>query len=352
MAANSDGESGPLPAPRWPLTRERWGQRNSAAPRISPFAMRARWSISLLMTSPVPPNSAPPRLFDRERVARNRSRAAASFKEYDFLKARVSSDIADRLADTSHSFDRAFDLGAHDGQLAKLLQASDQVGSVEAGDISSGMVALSRAGGLNAEQVDEEGLPFPQASLDLIVSALSLHWVNDLPGALVQIRQALKPDGLFLGALFGAGTLSELRASLMEAETELTGGVAARVSPLPGLRDMASLMQRAGFALPVVDRDQVVVRYGSPMGLLADLKGMGERAAFAAGTMRPLPRRVLMRAMEIYANDYSDPDGRVRATFEVVHMSGWSPADSQPKPLKPGSARVSLADAVRNHKSS
>ncbi|HCE23316.1 MAG TPA: hypothetical protein DF282_12525, partial [Hyphomonas sp.] len=158
MAANSDGESGPLPAPRWPLTRERWGQRNSAAPRISPFAMRARWSISLLMPSPVPPNSAPPRLFDRERVARNRSRAAASFKEYDFLKARVSSDIADRLADTSHSFDRAFDLGAHDGQLAKLLQASDQVGSVEAGDISSGMVALSRAGGLNAEQVDEEGL--------------------------------------------------------------------------------------------------------------------------------------------------------------------------------------------------
>lgn len=352
MAANSDGDNGPFPTLRRPLTSERCGQRISAEPRFSPFAMRARWSISLLMPSPVPPNAAPPRLFDRERVARNRSRAAASFNEYDFLKARVSSDIADRLADTSHSFDRAFDLGAHDGQLAKLLQASDQVGSVEAGDMSGGMVALSRAGGLNAKQIDEEDLPFPQASLDLIVSALSLHWVNDLPGALVQIRQALKPDGLFLGALFGAGTLSELRASLMEAETELTGGVAARVSPLPGLRDMASLMQRAGFALPVVDRDQVVVRYGSPMGLLADLKGMGERAAFAAGTTRPLSRRVLMRAMEIYANDHCDPDGRVRATFEVVHMSGWSPADSQPKPLKPGSAKISLADAVRNHKSS
>ncbi len=352
MAANSDGESGPLPAPRWPLTRERWGQRNSAVARNSPFAMRARWSISLLMPSPVPPNAAPPRLFDRERVARNRSRAAANFSKYDFLKARVSSDIADRLADTSHSFDRAFDLGTHDGQLARRVLASGKVGTIEAGDLSHGMVALSRAAGLQAHVLDEEHLPFERASLDLIVSALSLHWVNDLPGALVQIRQALKPDGLFLGALFGAGTLSELRASLMEAETEVTGGVAARVSPLPGLRDMASLMQRAGFALPVVDRDKVVVRYATPMALLSDLKGMGERAAFASGMTRPLPRRVLLRAMEIYTETFSDPDGRVRATFEVVHLSGWSPSDSQPKPLKPGSAKVSLADAVRNHESS
>ncbi len=304
------------------------------------------------MPSPVPPSAAPPRLFDRERVARNRSRAAATFGKYDFLKARVSSDIADRLADTAHAFERAFDLGAHDGQLARLIQASGKVGSVEAGDISSAMVELSQASGLQAQQLDEEHLPFAPASLDLVVSALSLHWVNDLPGTLVQIRQALKPDGLFLGALLGAGTLSELRASLMEAETELTGGVAARISPLPGLRDMASLMQRAGFALPVVDRDPVVVRYASPLGLLDDLKGMGERAAFSAGMARPLPRRVLMRALDIYKDAHSDPDGRVRATFEVVHLSGWSPSDSQPKPLKPGSARVSLADAIRNHGSS
>lgn len=352
MAANSPGDSGPFPTPRWPLTSERCGQRKSATPRNSPFATRARWSISLLMPSPVPPSAAPPRLFDRERVARNRSRAAATFGKYDFLKARVSSDIADRLADTAHAFERAFDLGAHDGQLARLIQASGKVGSVEAGDISSAMVELSQASGLQAQQLDEEHLPFAPASLDLVVSALSLHWVNDLPGTLVQIRQALKPDGLFLGALLGAGTLSELRASLMEAETELTGGVAARISPLPGLRDMASLMQRAGFALPVVDRDPVVVRYASPLGLLDDLKGMGERAAFSAGMARPLPRRVLMRALDIYKDAHSDPDGRVRATFEVVHLSGWSPSDSQPKPLKPGSARVSLADAIRKHGSS
>ena len=299
------------------------------------------------MSSPVSPTASPPRLFDRARLARNRDRAASDFGNYDFLKARVSSDIAERLADTSHTFDRAFDLGAHTGQLAQVLQDSGQVGTIEAGDLSRCMVERMAAGGVTAREIDEERLPFAPASLDLIVSALSLHWVNDLPGTLVQIRKALKPDRLFLGALFGAGTLSELRTSLMEAETELTGGVAARLSPLPGLRDMASLMQRAGFTLPVVDRDPVTVRYGSPLTLLTDLKGMGERAAFMTGTTRPLSRRVLMRAMEIYQDRFSDPDGRVRATFEIVHMSGWSPADSQPKPLKPGSAKVSLADAVK-----
>lgn len=347
MAANSDAVRGPLPTPLCPLTRERCGHRNSAMPRNAPFAIRVGWSISLPMSSPVSPNASPPRLFDRARLARNRDRAAAEFENYDFLKARVSSDIAERLADTSHSFERAFDLGAHDGQLAKTLQDSGQVTMVEAGDLAARMVDLCKANGLTAQQIDEEQLPFAPASLDLIVSALSLHWVNDLPGTLIQIRKALKPDGLFLGALFGAGTLSELRASLMEAETELTGGASARLSPLPGLRDMASLMQRAGFTLPVVDRDPVVVRYGSPLTLLADLKGMGERAAFSTGTIRPLPRRVLMRAMEIYQKQFSDPDGRIRATFEIVHLSGWSPADSQPKPLKPGSATVSLADAVK-----
>lgn len=352
MAANSAADSGPLPAPLWPLTRDRWGQRKSAAPRKSPFAMRAGGSISLLMPSQPPPDPTPPRLFDRDRVARNRNRAAAQFANYDFLKARVSSDIADRLADTSHVFPRALDLGAHDGQLAGLIRAGKQVETVEAGDLSERMVALAEAGGLHARLMDEENPGLAAGSYDLIVSALSLHWVNDLPGALIQIRNALKPDGLFLGALFGAGTLAELRACLMEAETELRGGVAPRVSPLPGLRDMASLMQRAGYALPVVDRDTVVVRYADPMTLLEDLKGMGERAAFSAGTMRPLTRSVLHRALQLYREGFSDVDGKVRATFEIVHLSGWHPADSQPKPLKPGSARASLADAVKGHRQS
>jgi hypothetical protein len=152
---------------------------------------------------------------------------------------------------------------------------------------------------------------------------------------------------LFVGALFGAGTLTELRSVLTDAETEIMGGLAPRLSPLPGLRDMAGLLQRAGFALPVADRDTVTVRYADPLRLLADLKGMGERAAFTRGNTQPLPRRVLARAMALYRERFAEPDGRVPATFEIVHILGWAPAPGQPQPLKPGSARASLADAVR-----
>ena len=304
------------------------------------------------MSSPAAPKTQAPRLFDRARLARNRDRAAAGFEDYAFLKARVSRDIADRLADTSHTFGKALDLGAHDGQLAALLAESEQVGAVEAVDLSSEMVRRAQDRGLAARVMDEEWLDVPEGSLDLVVSALSLHWVNDLPGTLVQISKALRPDGLFLGALFGTGTLAELRACLMEAETELKGGIAPRISPLPGLQDMAGLMQRAGFALPVVDRDSVTVRYATPLRLLEDLKGMGERAAFVAGAGQPLSRQVLMQALAQYQQDHSDPDGRIRASFEIIHLSGWAPSDSQPKPLKPGSAKASLADAVRRHSGS
>ncbi|KCZ50555.1 hypothetical protein HY29_07265 [Hyphomonas beringensis] len=301
------------------------------------------------MTSPVSPPAAPPRLFDRARVARNRDRAAANYPDYAFLKARVSRDIAERLEDTSHEFPHALELGAHDGQLSRMLMETGKIAQIEAADVSPKMVERMKANGLTARQMDEEMLEVEPASLDLIVSALSLHWVNDLPGTLIQIRKALKPDGLFLGALFGAGTLAELRACLMEAETELKGGIAPRISPLPGLQDLAALMQRAGFTLPVVDRETVTVRYASPLKLLEDLKGMGERAAFMPGTGRPLPRSVLMRTLELYLETYRDLDGKVRASFEIVHLSGWAPADSQPKPLRPGSAKASLADAVRKH---
>jgi NADH dehydrogenase [ubiquinone] 1 alpha subcomplex assembly factor 5 len=209
------------------------------------------------------------------------------------------------------------------------------------------MVEIARAAGTPASVLDEETPDLAAGNFDLIVSALSLHWVNDLPGTLVRLRQGLKPDGLFLGALFGAGTLAELRECLMDAETDLTGGVSPRLSPLPGLKDMAGLMQRAGFALPVADRDTVVVRYRDPARLLSDLKGMGEQSALAPGMIRPLPRAVLDRALSLYRERHADPDGRVRASFEIVHVSGWAPAPGQPKPLKPGSAKASLADAVR-----
>ncbi|WP_321490779.1 methyltransferase domain-containing protein [uncultured Hyphomonas sp.] len=291
--------------------------------------------------------AAPPRLFDRARVARNRDRAAPCYDDYAFLKERVSRDIADRVQDTPRKFERALDLGCHDGRLARILSGTGRVGAVDASDLSPAMVEIARAEGTQADVLDEETPDLTDRGYDLIVSALSLHWVNDLPGTLVRLRHGLKPDGLFLGALFGAGTLAELRECLMEAETEISGGVSPRLSPLPGLKDMADLMQRAGFALPVADRDTVVVRYRDPALLLADLKGMGEQSALAPGMIRPLPRAVLGRALTLYRERHADPDGRVRASFEIVHVSGWAPAPGQPKPLRPGSATASLADAVR-----
>lgn len=261
----------------------------------------------------------------------------------------MSNALIERLADTPHIFANVLDLGGHTGGLAQALAQRSGVEGVLVADMSAQMVAHAQEAGLDAVVADEEALPFEPERFDLVASALSLHWVNDLPGALVQIRRVLRPDGLFLGALFGAGTLAELRTSLMEAESELTGGAAARVSPLPRLQDMASLMQRAGFALPVVDVEPVTVRYDNAFGLLRDLGGMGERAAFARGEERPpgLSRRILSRMAEIYADRFSDADGRVRASFEVIYLSGWAPAPGQPKPKPRGSATISLAEALQ-----
>ena len=293
---------------------------------------------------------APPKLFDRHLHRRNRERAALLYDEYAFLKERESSHLIERLEDVSRQFDRALDLGAHDGRLAAMLADHPQVGAVDAGEVSDAFRKSIGAKGLTAMELDEEDIAVEPGRYDLVTSALSLHWVNDLPGTLIQIRQALKPDGLFLGCLFGAGTLAELRTSFLEAETELTGGAGARISPLPGLQDMAGLMQRAGFALPVVDLETVTVRYGDPFKLLNDIKGMGEQAAFAPNEKlprRPLSRRLLARMAEIYAERFADEDGRLRASFNVIWLSGWAPDKSQPKPLRPGSAKHSMADAVR-----
>ena len=193
---------------------------------------------------------------------------------------------------------------------------------------------------------DEEALPFADASFDLVVSALSLHWVNDLPGALIQIRRALKPDGLFIGIALGGRTLNELRLSLLAAEAELRGGAANRISPFLDVIDGAGLLQRAGFAMPVSDGDALTVRYADPLRLLADLRGMGETAAFARRGAPPLTRSILLRTAEIYRQRFSDSDGRVRATFDLIAMSGWAPSPDQPQPKRPGSATMRLADAL------
>ena len=250
-----------------------------------------------------------------------------------------------RLEAIMRDFPRAVDLGARNGAFAQALAASDaapRVGLLVEADLSGRMLA-GRSG--MRVLADEECLPFALASLDLIVSSLSLHWANDVIGALVQARLALKPDGLFIGALFGGATLTELRQSLTAAELELTGGAGPRVSPFADPSDAAGLLQRAGFALPVADVDRVTVRYDHPLKLMADLRRMGETSVLAERHPRPLTRRVLAQAFELYQQNFADPDGRLPATFEILTLTGWSPSETQQKPLRPGSAKMRLADA-------
>jgi SAM-dependent methyltransferase len=285
------------------------------------------------------------RIFDRRLHARRLARAAGGYGDHSFLKQRAAEDIVLRLTAVNRRFDRALDLGAHDGSLGEALLADrrleGRIGEVTAMDVADGWPRrpLQVVG-------DEEALPFADGSFDLIVSALSLHWVNDLPGALIQARRALKPDGLFIALAFGGRTLTELRQSLLLAEEESRGGAANRISPFMDVVDGAGLMQRAGFAMPVSDGELVTVRYGDPLRLLSDLKGMGETAAFAERGRPPLTRGILVRAMEIYRDRFADPDGRVRASFEMIALSGWAPSPDQPKPKRPGSATVRLADAL------
>lgn len=292
---------------------------------------------------PAMPDAPDPRRpFDPVRKRLQRARAARGFDDAAFLHARVAEDLADRLEAVNRRFERAVILGGGSAIRAALSRRSL---SAKLG----GFIQADPAPGLLGEgprfACDPERLPVAAGALDLIVSPLLLHWTNDLPGALVQARLALKPDGLLIGALFGAETLQELRAALLEAEAEVTGGAAMRVAPFPDVRDLAGLLQRAGFALPVTDVDRVRVRYGGLGALLQDLRGMGETAALA-GRAPALRRAVLARAAQLYAERFSDPDGRLIATFEILYLTGWSPHESQQKPLRPGSAKARLADAL------
>jgi SAM-dependent methyltransferase len=285
------------------------------------------------------------RIFDRRLHARRSARAAARYGDFSFLKQAASEDIALRLSAINRRFNRVLDLGAHDGTLARVLQADPAV-AARIGDIISSDLSPAFARPPLGVVADEEALPFADASFDLIVSALSLHWVNDLPGTLVQIRRALKPDGLFIGVALGGRTLGELRQSLLAAEEEIRGGAVNRISPFMDVIDGAGLLQRTGFAMPVADNDARTVRYGHPLKLLGDLRGMGETASFVNRGGPRITRGILMHAMDLYAQRFSDPDGKVRATFEFVTMSGWAPAPDQPKAKRPGSATVRLADAL------
>jgi len=287
------------------------------------------------------------RVFDRATLRRRRDRAAEGFPAHDFLVRRAGEDIVERIAGVNRNFDIAADIGAHRGALREAMASAalpaDKIGTLVSTDLSAAMLAHAAGPRIVA---DEEALPFADRSLNLVTSILSLHWVNDLPGTLIQVRRALKPDGLFVAALFGGETLAELRQSMTEAEIECEGGLSPRISPFADLRDMGGLLQRAGFALPVADTDRVTVRYADPLRLMAELRGMGETNALAERRRLPLRRGTLMRAAEIYREKFGLPDGRVPATFDIVVVTGWAPHESQQKPLAPGSAETRLADAL------
>lgn len=257
------------------------------------------------------------RVFDRALVARRRARAWPQLAQFEFLFRDVADRLADRLTDTTRRYPDALLLGRRGAGLEQALAATGRIDRTVTTELDA-----------TAEPdivADEEMLPFAAGSFDLVASNLSLHWVNDLPGTLLQARAILKPDGLFLASMLGGQTLSELRACLVEAEAEIAGGVAPRISPFADVRDAAGLMQRAGFQLPVADRDQIRIAYEHPMRLLADLRGMGEtHAGIARGG--PLHRAVLAQAMRLYAERFADRNGRCIATFEVLYLAGWAPA--------------------------
>jgi len=281
-------------------------------------------------------------------VRAHRDRAAAHGP--GFLRDIAARDLLDRLFTVSRTFERAVELGGA-GAFARLYardtEAQTKIAWLASADLSPALMrdAPDPYAGPSLG-LDEERLALADASVDLIVSPLSLHWVNDLPGALIQIRRALKPDGVFLGAMLGGATLTELRVCLLAAETELTGGANARVSPFADTQDLAGLLQRAGFALPVADTDTLTATYADPLALMRELRAMGETSAPATPASRPLTRAVLARALEIYAARFSAPDGRATATFEILSVIGWAPHPDQPVPKRPGSATARLADAL------
>lgn len=294
--------------------------------------------------------SIPALVFDRAALRLRRARAAATFPAHGFLHERAAEDLVDRLVGIKRTFPMALDLGAGSGALARAFAAAGGparfgIEMLIGADLSER--ALRRHAAPPSIVCEEEALPIAAASLELALSVLTLHAVNDLPGALIQIREALKPDGLLLAALFGGETLTELRQALAEAEIETTGGLSPRVAPMVDVRDLGGLLQRAGFALPVVDADRIEVAYATPLGLLADLRGMGETNVLAERLRRGMSRAMLERFVEAYRDRFGRPDGRVTATFEILVATGWAPHPSQQQPLRPGSAKMRLADALK-----
>jgi SAM-dependent methyltransferase len=276
-----------------------------------------------------------PIIFDRLLQRRRRSRAAAL--SANFMLDHVAGELADRLSVVLRRFNVGVDLGTPGDAVRRSLRR-----------LGAGMIVGADviARGKPFVVAEEEALPFRDSSLDFVVSGLALHFANDLPGVLAQIRRALKPDGLFLAAILGGETLTELRQAFAEAESEIEGGASPRVAPFADLRQIGALLQRAGFALPVTDVERVTVRYSSVFDLMHDLRRMGAANTLVARRRVPLRRTTLMQMADVYARRFADADGRIRTTFDIVWLSGWAPHPNQQQPLRPGSAKARLADAL------
>ncbi|MBO0331988.1 methyltransferase domain-containing protein [Sneathiella sp. CAU 1612] len=290
------------------------------------------------------PSLLPPEqvLFDRVQVAQHRRRAATlDWPRHRFLFNEIAERLAERLLDINHFFSLALDLGGRDGAFGDKLVAMKKIDRVIRTDLTEVMLDNRTDAAVVA---DEEFLPFKENSFDLIGSVLGLHWTNDLPGALSQIARSLKPNGLFLGALFGIESLQELKACLIEAESEIKGGVSPRVSPFTEIRDAGSLLQRAGLALPVTDTDLITLKYENPFALMHELRGMGENNALIERQKYFTQRQIMLRAAELYIENYADEDGLIPATFQIIYLSGWAPHESQQKPIARGSGKINLRD--------
>ncbi len=292
---------------------------------------------------------SPVAVFDRHAVRLHRERAARGFGPFDFLHRAGAERLSDRLADMTGRFPLALEIGMHGDVLRSAIAGIGGIATLVGVDLAAGFAARATH---PCAVADEEFLPFGDGRFDLVLSNLSLHWVNDLPGALIQMRNCLRPDGLLLVSLLGGPTLGELRTCLIEAEAALVGGASPRVSPFVDMRDAGSLLQRAGFALPVVDSDVLTVTYADAFALMRDLRGMGEANAVAARPRHFTRRSILLRAADLYAQRYATADGRIFTTFDIVTLTAWAPSATQQKPLKPGSAGARLADALETRERS
>ncbi|MHC2300193.1 SAM-dependent methyltransferase [Rhizobium mongolense] len=283
-------------------------------------------------------------IFDRTAIAANRRRALKNADpKAAFLLDIAAAELADRLAVVERRFETAVELHGMTGAAARAAVATGKIGEMTRVEAEQAFAAPNEV----LAMAPLEDVPIEPQSANLVLAPLCLHLTNDTPGVFIQVRRALKPDGLFLAAIPGAGTLQELRDVLLATEAEMTGGASPRVIPFADVRDVGGLLQRAGFALPVIDAETYTVRYDSLFPLMKDLRAMGMTNPLAARSRKPPTRAFFLRAAEIYAERYSDPDGRIRATFSIIYVSGWAPHESQQKPLQPGSAKTRLADALR-----